>query len=86
MAKKYGGKIEGALNIPERERSVNKLKKDDKYFFNVDAFLGDTFSKNLLFLVQIKDSYFSKGICHFGFTDFAINFLQKCVCISLTFS
>ena len=41
MAKKYGGKIEGALNIPERERSVNNLKKDDKYFFNVDSESGN---------------------------------------------
>ena len=41
MAKKYGGKTDGALNIPEKERADNNLKKDDKYFFKVDSESGN---------------------------------------------
>ena len=40
MGKKYGGRIDGSIVIPERERAVNKLKKTTKYFFKVDSESG----------------------------------------------
>ena len=41
MGKKYGGKLGGSIIIPERERAVNNIKKDDKYFFKVDEDTGN---------------------------------------------
>jgi len=41
MGKKYGGRIDGSIVIPERERAVNKLKKTTKYFFKVDSESGN---------------------------------------------
>ena len=41
MAKKYGGKTDGAIIIPKRQAAVRKLRKEDKYFFKVDSKSGN---------------------------------------------